>query len=131
MWRLSYLAVLVCLAGGVAGHLSAASPGMRHPDDGAIANGVYTNEYFNLSYPLPPGWAEGIAGPGPSQSGYYVLGTFVPVGEFTGTILLAAQDMFFAAKPSGDATAAADEFSRAMSKVEGMTLDRPPLEVRI
>jgi hypothetical protein len=80
---------------------------------------------------LPPGWTEGIAGPGPSQSGYYVLSTFVPAGEFTGTILIVAQDMFFAAKPSVDAMAMADAFSRAMAEVAGMTIDRPPSEVQI
>jgi hypothetical protein len=48
---------------------------------------VYINPYFDLAYRLPPGWREGMAGPDPSESGYYVLSTLVPDGEFTGTIL--------------------------------------------
>jgi hypothetical protein len=131
MWRLSYLAVLACLAGGLAWRGSAPTAPMPNPDDGALTKGIFSSAYFNLSHRLPPGWAEGIAGPGPSISGYYVLGTFVPAGELTGTILIAAQDIFFAAKPFDDAMAMADEFGRAMSQVDGMTIDRPPSEVLI
>jgi Gram-negative bacterial TonB protein C-terminal len=129
--RLSSLGVLVCLVGAMAWHRNVAAAPMPDPGDGAVRNGVFTSEYFNLSYPLLPGWTEGIGGPEPSHSGYYVLGTLVPKGDFTGTILIAAQDMFFAAKPFADAAAMADDFGRAMAQVEGMTIDRPPSEVRI
>jgi hypothetical protein len=104
---------------------------MPNPDDGKVSDGVFAREYFNLSYPLPKGWTEGLAGPGPSISGYYVLGTFVPAGELTGTILVAAQDRFFAAKPSADAMAAVGEVGRSMSAIDGMTIDRPPSEMRL
>src|SRR5215831_14127483 len=80
---------------------------MPHPQDGTVANGIYTNKYFDLSYPLPAGWTEGMAGPGPSPTAYYVLGTLVPAGEQTGTIFVAAQDAFFAAKALSDRTAMA------------------------
>jgi hypothetical protein len=125
------VAALVCLASGVAWHGTGAAAPMSNPDDGGVSDGVFKSEYFNLSYPLPPGWTEGVAGPGPSVSGYYVLATFVPAGEMTGTILMAAQDIFFAAKPFSDAVAMADEFGRTMSKVDGMTIDRPPSQVQI
>lgn len=131
MRKLLYLAACVCLASAAAWRGNAASAPVPNPDDGGVNDGVFKSEYFKLSYPLPPGWTEGIAGPAPSRSGYYVLGTFVPAGDFTGTILIAAQDMFFAAKPFGDAVAMADAFSRAMSEVAGMTIDRPPTEVQI
>ena len=131
MRKLLYLAACVCLASAAAWRGSAATAPVPNPDDGSVTQGIFTNTYFNLSYPLPPGWTEGIAGPSPSQSGYYVLSTFVPAGEFTGTVLIVAQDMFFAAKPSVDAVAMADAFSRAMSAVAGMTIDRPPSEVQI
>jgi hypothetical protein len=131
MWRLSSQSILVCLACGFPWHGNAATVTTPHPEDGAVRNGVYTNEYFNLSYPLPRGWTEEKAGPGPSRTGYYVLSTLAPAGDLTGTLLIAAQDMFFAAKPAADAAAMADEFGRAMAKVEGMTIDRPPSEVRI
>jgi hypothetical protein len=39
--------------------------------------------------------------------------------------------MFFAAKPLSDAASAANDFRHAISQVEGMTIDREPLEVKI
>jgi hypothetical protein len=131
MCRLSYLGFLVCLVTVVAWHRSAAGEQMPRPDDGTVMMGIYTNDYFHLSYPLPPGWTEGIAGPGPSETGYYVLGTFIPVGEFTGTIMITAQDKFFAVKPLDDAATMALDFSRSTAEIEGMTIDRPPSEVEI
>lgn len=131
MSRLSYLVFLVCLVIGAAWHRIAAGEPMPCPEDGTAGTGIYANTYFHLSYPLPPGWTEGTAGPGPSDSGYYVLATFIPVGELTGTITITAQDTFFAAKPLGDAAAMAHDFRRAMSEIDGMTIDRPPSEVEI
>jgi hypothetical protein len=132
MWRLLSLCVLACcLASGLAWRGNAAPVPMPNPDDGAVRNGIFTNEYFNLSYPLPSGWTEAIAGPAPSQSGYYVLRTFVPAGELTGTILIAAQDSFFVAAPYGDAMAMARELGRTMSAIDGMIIDQPPSEVQI
>jgi hypothetical protein len=96
-----------------------------------VANGVYANKYFDLSYPLPSGWTQPMAGPGPSTYGYYVLASLVPAGEPTGTILIAAQDLFFAAATLDDAAEAAREFASSMAKVAGMTIDRPPTQVAI
>jgi hypothetical protein len=131
MRKLLYLAACVCLVSAAAWRGSAATALVPNPDDGGVNDGVFKSEYFNLSYPLPLGWTEGTAGPGPSVSGYYVLTTLIPKGDFTATILVAAQDMFFAAKPFADEVAMTQEFSRAMSAVEGMTIDRPPSEVQI
>src|SRR6266446_1205228 len=66
-----------------------------NPQDGRVTGDVYTNAYFGLSYPLPKGFAEGLAGPDPSHSGYYVLGSFVAQNAGAGSILVAAQDTFF------------------------------------
>ncbi len=131
MRKLLYLAACVCLASAAAWRGSGATAPVPHPDDGSVTQGIFTNTYFNLSYPLPSGWTEGTAGPGPSVSAYYVLTTLIPKGDFTATILVAAQDKFFAARPFADAAAMTQEFSRAMSAVEGMTIDRPPSEVQI
>jgi hypothetical protein len=125
MRNLLYLAACVCLASGAAWAGSIATSPRPNPDEGTAIRGIFTNPYFNLSYPLPPGWTAGLAGPAPSVTGYYVLGTFVPTGEFDGTVMVAAQDIFFAAKPFDDLMAMTEEFSRSMSQVEGMTIDRP------
>jgi hypothetical protein len=131
MRKLLYLAACVCLASAAAWRGSASTPPVPNPDDGSVTQGIFTNTYFNLSYPLPPGWTVGIAGPGPSISGYYVLATFVPMGELKGTIMVTAQDIFFSAKPFDDLMAMTGEFSRSISQVDGMTIDQPPSELSI
>jgi hypothetical protein len=124
------LTLAVLLIGLVAWRIYAVTPPMPHPEDGTVASGSYRSEYFDLTYPLPPGWTEGETGPDPSESGYYVLSTVLPKDELTGTILIAAQDMFFTAKAHSTAEMAA-EFRQSISAVEGMTIDREPSEVRI
>jgi len=104
---------------------------MLNPEDGKVLNGRYTNAYFDLLYPLPEGWKEDLAGPGPSPSGYYVLGTLVPEDDVSATIMIAAQDMLFAAKPDSSAAAMTVAFREEISKVNGMTIDREPTEVKI
>jgi hypothetical protein len=95
MRRISHLGILACLVFGLAWHRSAATVPMPHPDDGVVKNKVFTSTYFNLAYPLPSGWTKETAGPGPSVFGYYVLTTLILTGDFTATILLAAQDNVF------------------------------------
>jgi len=130
MRRWLYLSAIMCLA--VAAGFGALHYGtgasMPNPEDGSITAGAYTNEYFDLSYPLPSEWTEDLAGPGASGSGYYTLGTFVPPGELTGTIMIAAQDMFFAAGPQDTAVAMVADFHHAMSEIDGMTIDQAPLQ---
>jgi hypothetical protein len=124
--------MLGCLVTGLAWHSGsaafAAEP-MPRPDDSTVADGVYTNRYFGLSYRLPAGWKQDLAGAPPSASGYYVLASLVPGGEFTGTILVAAQDAFFAGEPLDDLPAAAQAFARSIAKVDGMTVDQAPSRV--
>jgi hypothetical protein len=143
MRRLLHLGVLAglaitCLVGLLAWRYGAAvlpfgavTSQMANPGDGKVASGAYTSRYFDLSFPVPQGWTEAEAGPDPSHSGYYVLRSFIPKSELTGTILIAAQDMFFATKPLSDVASAASDFRHAISQVEGMTVDREPAEVRI
>jgi hypothetical protein len=120
--------MLACL---VTGSAAVAAEPRPCPDDGVVASGLYTNKYFDLSYPLPSGWTQDVAGPGPSASGYYVLATAIPAGELTGTILIAAQDTFFADTALDDVRGAARDFARSISKVAGMTIDRQPSEIAI
>jgi hypothetical protein len=77
------------------------------PEGGKVADSVYTNPYFGLTYPLSPDWTEKYSGPPPSDSGYYVLGQIRPADTFKGTsrgsILIAAQDLFFTLTPAKNA----------------------------
>ena len=93
--------------------------------------GVFVSDYFNLSYRLPDELTEGLAGPPPSQSGYYVLGTWTPKRDFSGTVLVVAQDMFFTSDPSDDVKNVVAEFRQVMSAVDGMTIDREPAPVSV
>jgi hypothetical protein len=111
--------------------LGAVTSAMPSPDDGRVADGVYRNAYFDLAYPLPEGWTQGVAGPGPSASGYYVLETLIPKGELTGTILIAAQDMFFAGDEAATSAAMAASVRDAMSHVDAMTIDAEPAALSI
>jgi hypothetical protein len=104
---------------------------MARPQDGVVGNGAYTNAYFHLNYPLPAGWTTGLAGPEPSPAGYYVLNTFVPEGEFNGSILVAAQDLFFAPRPFNDPLEMVDDIARDMSEIEGVTVDQAPTRIEI
>ncbi|MGH9568442.1 MAG: energy transducer TonB [Candidatus Angelobacter sp.] len=74
------------------------------PEDGNMAQNFYTNSYFGMSYPLPPGFTQKYAGPPPSDSGYYVLTEIEPSRQFkaagAGTILISAQDLFFTRTPA-------------------------------
>jgi Gram-negative bacterial TonB protein C-terminal len=129
-WHLGLVACLVI--GGVGWRYGAeivslgpVTPPASGPEDGQVAGGAYRNAYFDLSLPLPDDWTEGLAGPGPSATGYYVLGTLVPKGERNATILIAAQDMFFAEDWSSSAVAI-DALHRGLAGIEGMTIDAGP-----
>jgi hypothetical protein len=77
------------------------------PEGGSIANNVYTNEYFGLSYPLPAEWLQKFEGPPPSDSGRFVLAQIRPAdtykGVTRGNISITAQDMFFTPLPVANA----------------------------
>jgi hypothetical protein len=106
-------------------------PAISLPEQGAVAKGRYTNAYFDLSYPMPQQWTTGLDGPGPSETGYYVLSTLAPTDDLNGTILIAAQDTFFSIKSYSDVAAAAIDFRQAMSQIPAMTIDREPSKMRI
>jgi hypothetical protein len=128
MWRVSYLASVV-LAGGLV-HQIALVPG-PHPQDGTVADGIYANKYFHLSYPVPPGWKQGAGGPRPSYSANYVLTTFVPIDGPTGTVMIAAQDTFFVPGALRDIMSAARKLSQSMAALPGTTIDRQPEQTTI
>ena len=132
-----YLGVAACLAGlgavrygAVPSSYDAAAWQSANPEDGKVADGIFVSDYFDLSYRLPEGWTEGLAGPGPTQFGYYVLGTWAPKHDFVGTVLVVAQDMFFAPESSEVKNVVA-EFRQVMSAVDGMTIDSEPAQVSV
>jgi hypothetical protein len=144
------LGIATCVAGGLAWRHGAVtlpygtviSP-TPLPEDGKVLSGIYVNDYFDLSYPLPEGWVEGLTGPNPSDTGYYVLSSFVPQSEQNASVMIVAQDMFFASKPpppyppplAGEGRVGVaqmvHDFRQAMSEVDGMTIDREPTEVKV
>jgi hypothetical protein len=77
------------------------------PEGGSVANNVFSNQYFGMTYSLPPGWTEKFKGPPPSDSGRYVLAQIGPAetykGSSRGNILITAQDMFFSPLPAANA----------------------------
>jgi hypothetical protein len=80
---------------------------MAVPEKAEITNGIFTDEYFRMTYPLPPDWVEKYKGPPPSDSGRYVLAQLSPGEHFKGpargSILVTAQDMFFTPLPATNA----------------------------
>src|SRR6267378_3153561 len=77
------------------------------PEGGRVARNAYSNPYFGLTYALSPDWTEKYSGPPPSDSGYYALAQIRPADTFKGTsrgsILIAAQDLFFTFTPARNA----------------------------
>ena len=77
------------------------------PEGGSVSNNVFSNQYFGMNYALPPDWTQKFEGPPPSDSGRYVLVQIRPAvtykGSTRGSILITAQDMFFAPQPSANA----------------------------
>lgn len=103
------------------------------PEGGTITKSVYQNSYFQLSYPLLAGWYQRFSGPPPSDSGYYVLAEIVPNDDFKGSaggsILIAAQDLFFGLTPAANATDLI-HVTRAGLRTDYQP-EREPAEVRI
>jgi hypothetical protein len=77
------------------------------PEGGNVTNNVFRDQYFGITYTLPPDWTEKYSGPPPSDSGRYVLAQIGPAETFKGpargNILITAQDMFFTPLPAANA----------------------------
>jgi len=103
------------------------------PEAGLVIDGSYRNDYFALSYPIPRHWTQGLAGPPPSETGYYVLTSVKPAATFKGpakgTILLAAWDLFFVARPAESVLEFVKNIGGNLPKI--YTVDAPPSEVHI
>jgi hypothetical protein len=77
------------------------------PEDGTVANSVFSDPYFGITYALPAEWNQKHTGPPPSDSGLYVLAQVVPTGaareKSRGVMMISAQDMFFTPLPATNA----------------------------
>lgn len=137
MRRALYACAATCLLGWLAWHhgsaisLRGTKTFMPNPEDGKLANESYVSDYFGLAYRLPRGWTAGEAGPGPSQSGYYVLSMLIRRSVPNANILIAAQDMFFGINARGSAADRARDFQQAVSNVDGMMIDRDLTGVKV
>src|SRR5580704_2739709 len=103
------------------------------PEGGKVANNVYGNQYFGLTYNLSPDWTEKYSGPPPSESGYYVLAQIRPADTFKGTsrgnILIAAQDMFFTLTPAKNALDLTNYTKENL--IPEYQVEEPPVVLRI
>ena len=106
------------------------------PESGAMSEQAYINQYFGFSYPMPPNWHEKYLGPPPSETGYYVLSQIQPAKELqgakAGTVLVSAQDLFFARNQINSAQEMV-KYRKATLGMSGTdyTLERPSSEVTI
>ena len=129
-WHLTALA-LACLTAWWAAPQSNVRRPSANPEDGRVADGSYTNEYFRMAFRLPSGWSKDLDGPPPSFAGYYVLTALTGEGELPGTILIAAHDRFFASAPATSSAELVGHLYHQVSEIDGMTIDHEPLETTI
>jgi hypothetical protein len=99
------------------------------PEGGEVTQNAYSNKYFGLDVALPSDWTEGYKGPKPSDRGYYVLASLKPKGELTGTILIAAQDMFFYSRPVNNSSEMLKDVKENLN--EAQRAESGPAELKI
>ena len=103
------------------------------PEGGSVANHVFSDQYFGVTYPLPAGWSERYKGPPPSDTGRYVLaqlgGEDAATGHAPGSMLITAQDMFFAPSPVNDAAGLIHYMKDNLQP--DYKVDTPPTQTRI
>ncbi|MGA7475439.1 MAG: hypothetical protein WBW60_22105 [Candidatus Sulfotelmatobacter sp.] len=103
------------------------------PEGGNVTNNVFSDQYFGMTYAVPPDWAEKYEGPPPSDSGRYVLAQLRPADTFKGLargiILITAQDMFFTPLP---ATNAVELINHSKDNLQAdYKVEIPPRETKI
>jgi hypothetical protein len=96
------------------------------PQNGAGTGTVYDNPYFGLKLTLPDGWTEGLEGPPPSQIAYYVLTNFDEPKPGQTSLLVAAQDLFFGAKPFDSAADMTADFRAGLPRIPQMAIEDAP-----
>jgi hypothetical protein len=97
------------------------------PENGRIARDVYRNAYFGMTYKLPDEWSQRFSGPPPSDTGLYVLAELS--SKDRGSILITAQDLFFALTPASTAEGLVKFSSDHLPAY--YQRERPPSEIEI
>jgi hypothetical protein len=115
----------------IASSLCSAAAADAVPESGAVRDGAYENPYFGFTLKLPPGWASGPEGPRPSLSGYYVLANLLAAGPEHGSLLVAAQDLFFGDKPFADAAGMTDSLRAGLRDIADLQIDPAARAVEI
>ena len=112
---------------------SSTDPAAPVPEGGTIAENIYDNKYFGLTYALPPGFFQKYSGPPPSDSGYYVLTQLEPKPEFeaaaAGSVLVSAQDLFFSLGPTENPLAMVEIKSKKLGP--DFKIERQPVAVKL
>lgn len=101
------------------------------PEDGQVRSGAFSNEYFEINYPLLSGWEKNLPGPVPSATGYYVLGTLRTKGDVRSTILVDAQDEFFSPLPTNRALEFAEWREHQAATMFREVIDRSAQEIQL
>lgn len=112
------------------------------PEDSKVANNVFTDAYFGITYPLPTNWYQRYTGPPPSETGSYVLAQLLPApdknngtagifgqGQISGQIEILAQDMFFVPLPVKNAVQMVDYSRGHLPNI--YELEMKPTETKI
>ncbi|HEY2497627.1 MAG TPA: energy transducer TonB [Candidatus Angelobacter sp.] len=119
------------LPGGPPGYSPASSDSSTpEAESGTVDGGAYSNRYFDFAYPLLPDWREDFKGPLPSNTGYYVLSALRPKGELNGTVLVAAQDTFFTARPVNNSLDLLKQMEQR-AILSTLKIEGPPREIKI
>jgi Gram-negative bacterial TonB protein C-terminal len=103
------------------------------PEGGSVANNLFSDRYFGMTYALPPDWIQKYQGPPPSDSGRYVLAEIRPAdtykGLIRGSILITAEDLFFTPLPAANALELID-YKKANLQAD-YKVELPPTELKI
>jgi hypothetical protein len=103
------------------------------PEGASVNNEAFSAPYFGMTYQLPSGWTQKYQGPPPSETGRYVLAQLSPAatsnGTARGSILIAAQDMFFTPLPARNAAELIHYMSEHLQA--DYQSESPPAEARI
>ncbi|MEA2754199.1 MAG: hypothetical protein QOJ54_488, partial [Aliidongia sp.] len=126
------MALLLAFASG------SATAADANPEDGKLVDGVYSNPYFGLTFPLPEGYGPGLEPAKPAINGFYVLSTprhkdgvyeldMKPhPGAHAPVMVISAQDMFFSGPSMRTALEVVTDLTHSTATGSEPKVDEPP-----